>query len=174
MIELPKPNPPTANSPLPAWQHYEITRFADLAIQEKLRTEPTQMEFLIGLEVQYFVSQEEDGEETNYAMPFGKVKSTLKETHTGKSALRREFLEKIYEEVDTYVRKNVQQPYLVTNVIMQVRTNIALYNISCVCWTIGTKYRGYDVRCDDGNHLSGTNCTCCWNGSAYVCSNQTC
>jgi hypothetical protein len=174
-MKIPKPKPPAADSPLPAWQHIEITRFAELAVLKKLPNQPTQMEFLIGLEVHYFVSQEENGEETNYSMPVGKVLLTLNETDTGKSHIRREFLDKIYNEVDAYVRKNVQPPYLVTNVILQVRTNLALYNISCPCLSIGGKYWGKPVRCY-GRDLRGSMCKCCWNSTSreWVCNHRQC
>jgi hypothetical protein len=178
MEKLPKPNPPGPDSPLPAWQHYEITRIADLAIQKTLPTEPRQKEFLIGLEVQYSVSLEENGEETSYAMPFGKVVSTLEETQEGKTALSDEFLDRLYARVDAYVRKNVQPPYLVTNVMLQVRTNKALKIISKPCLKIGSKYKGYPVKCTRLKNPDpiGSNRKCQWNNNkkVWLCTHKKC
>jgi hypothetical protein len=180
MEKLPKPNPPGPESPLPAWQHYEITRITDLAIQKQLPTEPKQKEFLIGLEVQYSVSLEENGEETSYAMPFGKVVSTLEETRKGRTALSDDFLDKIYARVDTYIRENIQPPYHVTNVMLQVRTNRALNIVSCTCLTIGSTYRGYPVKCRrrPTPEPNGSRRRCCWNSRRreWICArhNRNC
>ncbi len=166
-----KPNPPSADSPLPAWQHYEITRMADTAIQRKLPF--VKKEFLIGLEVQYSVSKEEGGEEISYALPFGKVVPTLRGDQRRTSALSPRFLDKIYDQVDTYVRENVLQSYVVNHVLLQVRTNYALYILSCGCRTIGTYYLGKPVKCGHSPKHSGKR-WCCLSSGVWRCQGGAC
>lgn len=170
------PQPPSANSPLPAWSHYEVTRFSDTAIQGVLPplTVKKNKEYLIGLDLEYFVAKEEDGEETSYAMPFGKAEPTDEETHNRETALKPEFVEKLYEQVYDYIKNKVVPPYFVTDVKMQIRTNKVLYVIRYPCRTIGSTYQGLPVVCS-GNCGSGARRKCYKDGNIrWVCKHISC
>jgi hypothetical protein len=175
MKKPPSSHVPTSDSPLPAWNHYEITREADLAIQEQLPDKQTRKEYLIGLEVEYFVPVDKETNEISYSMPFGKtqIESERPNPRTSKSALSDEFLNEIYQRVNKYVMENVQAPISVNSVKMLVRTTKVLRIIQKPCLTIGSTYQGLPVTCSSrcGN---GARRFCNRTNTKWVCTHAAC
>lgn len=173
MIEELNLHLPSADSPLPAWMHYEITRTADLAIQLKLPFKKTHKEHLIGLDIAYFVAKEEGEEETGYHMPFAKIEWNDEENQTRKTALDKEFLDELYNTIYDYIRENIAPPFYVTTVLLQVRTNRVLYIVSYPCLTIDGTHLGLPVRCSR-TCRTGARRNCYRGRSAWICLHTGC
>jgi hypothetical protein len=85
-------------APLPAWQHYGITRYAGQKIQEELDTNTEYQGYLIGLGVSYTYNGDP------YEMVFGKTETTGESDRD--FPLSDPFLSSLYETVAQFVSRN--------------------------------------------------------------------
>jgi hypothetical protein len=154
--------PDYPDAPLPAWKHYGITRFADLAIQDELER-IGYSGYLVGLAVQYTV---EDPEKT-YSMIFGKVDDS-EESLKGKleeSPLTDKFLLKLHEQVQALIYKNTPDYAGTMNLLLKTNVNGASTSSACHKVAQGECNKRSDV---------GKYRICTKRGNKWSCTHKSC
>lgn len=136
---------PGMGSPVPAWDHYAILKFAEEKIMRQLEMREgggDSEEFLAGLAVGYIYLPDGGGEEREYAMSFGYAVDVKEELVTDeevatepskKDPLDEAFIDRLYDEVRSRIVESAPAnggEYLASLVITTGHCSLLTYS----CW----------------------------------------
>jgi hypothetical protein len=125
---------PDIQSPLPAWQHFHILKFAESQIHAEL-AQAGYKGHLVGLRVDYVIKSPAPPDEGEFTMFYGygvsddgfKVKSRRK------SPLTQEFFLRLYDNLSSLIAQNISQDVNEFIVRLDAALNPTLMHYGVVC-----------------------------------------